>query len=151
MSFIGLDDSRRISTNTIWRSHTRGTNGSRLMDEHKWIAGQNFRCVTRDGKVLATHFRLGEPVRMEEEGELQAYSRCRIALQPLADDRWIAGENSFQAICLSLDYLRTVLKVFIADGGCVYWGDTDSHVDTNSAWFAPMPSFAQLRRNLDGT
>jgi hypothetical protein len=120
------------------------------MKQYSWIAEQHFRCVTRDGKVLETQVRLSEPDQIKQEGELHAYSRCRMSLVPLADDRWISAENSFQAICLSLDHLRTVLKVFIADGGCVYWEDTDSHVDISSPWFAPMPNFSEMRSKLDG-
>ena len=116
------------------------------MSEPQWIAEQYFRCVARDGEVLAARVRLISPAMVEPEGELHGYWRCRMALAPLADDRWIAAASGFQAICLALEHLRTVLRVFVAEGGAVYWEDTDCHVDISSPWFAPMPSLAELRR-----
>ena len=116
------------------------------MAVHKWIAEQDFRCVRSSGEVFGLTVRIGRPtqVAIEKENARHAYTRCRIALEPLAKDRWGAGENAFQALCLSLDYVRTVFKVFLAEGGRIYWKDTDSHVDIASPWFAPMPSLASL-------
>jgi hypothetical protein len=116
------------------------------MAVYKWIAEQDFRCVRPSGEVFDLTVRIGKPtqVAIENETSRHAYARCRIALEPLAKDRWGAGENAFQALCLSLDYVRTVFKVFLAEGGRIYWKDTDSHVDIASPWFAPMPSLASL-------
>lgn len=113
-------------------------------EEYIWIAEQRFRCVRPDGESFDVDVRLSQPVTVPvEEGE-HPYSRCRIALEPLAKDRWGPGNNAFQALCLSLDYIRTVLKVFVGEGGHIYWEDTDSLVDLESSWFAPLPSAAQL-------
>jgi hypothetical protein len=113
------------------------------MAEHRWIAEQSFRCVRPDGVTLAVVVRLGEPVEVRTEPD-RVYARCRIGLAPLAHDRWGAGNNAFQALCLSLDYVRTVFKVFVAEGGRVYWADSGSIVDLQSPWFAPLPSLAEI-------
>ena len=114
------------------------------MAVYKWIAEQDFRCVRPSGEVLGLTVRIGQPTPVETEDAKHGYTRCRIALEPLAKDRRGAGENAFQALCLSLDYVRTVFKVFLAEGGRINWKDTDSHVDIASPWFAPMPSLASL-------
>jgi hypothetical protein len=114
------------------------------MTVYKWIAEQDFRCVRPSGEVLALTVRIGQPVPVDAGDAGQGYARCRIAMEPLAKNRWGAGQNAFQALCLSLDYVRTVFKVFLAEGGRIYWEDTDSHVDIASPWFAPLPSLASL-------
>jgi hypothetical protein len=83
----------------------------------KWIAEQDFRCVRPSGEVLALTVRIGQPVPVDAGDAGHGYARCRIAMEPLAKDRWGAGQNAFQALCLSLDYVRTVFKVFLAEGG----------------------------------
>jgi hypothetical protein len=110
------------------------------MNDYDWIAEQDFRCVRPSGERFDLIVRIGEPVPAETEEKGHSYARCRIALEPLARDRWGPGQNRFQALCLSLDYIRTVFKVFLAEGGRIYWGDSESHIDMASSWFAPLPS-----------
>jgi len=115
------------------------------MSHRKWIAEQRFRCVPREGRPFDLVVRIGEPETVEpsEEGE-HAYGRCWLSLAPLTPDRWLAGENQFQALCLGLEHIRVVFRIFLADGGRIYWDDTDSHVDIESSWFGPMPSIPGL-------
>ena len=121
-------------------------------DDFNWIAEQAFRCRTPDGKTFPVLVRLGMPELVDdgrEERLARYHHRCRLGLDPLALDRWIGGNNAFQALCLSLDYVRTVFKVFVAEGGRLYWGDeADSPVDLDSPWFAPMPGIAQIGLKL---
>lgn len=111
---------------------------------HNWIAEQRFRCLRPSGEEFDLTIRIGEPVSAEIPERGTTYARCRIGLEPLALDRWGAGNNAFQALCLSLDYVRTVFKVFLAEGGRIYWEVTGSHVDISSPWFAPLPSYSEI-------
>lgn len=121
------------------------------MTEHNWIAEQQFRCISVDGKIFPLTLRISEPIEVETEAGSQPHARCRISLEPIAADRWGPGQNKFQALCLSLDYVRTVFKVFLAEGGRIYWEETDSPIDIQSPWFAPLPSLAELGgRNVPG-
>jgi hypothetical protein len=96
--------------------------------------------------------RIGTPEMVPASDEMRhAHCRSRLSLDPLARNRWIAGQNAFQVLCLALDYVRTVFKVFVAEGGRVYWGDDmDSSVDLDSPWFEPRPSFTQIGLKLSG-
>ena len=118
--------------------HTRTTSST------TGLAEQKFRCLRPSGEAFFLTIRIGEPVSTEISEQGPTYSRCRIGLEPLALERWGAGNNAFQAICLSLDYVRTVFKIFIAEGGRVYWEDTDSHIDISSPWCAPLPSYSEI-------
>jgi len=62
------------------------------------------------------------------------------------DECSIGGVNQFQALCLSIDYVRRVLKVFVAEGGRVYWRDTDGPVDLDSPCFLPMQSLSDFKK-----
>lgn len=106
-------------------------------EEQVWLAEQRFRCVQRDGCTFPLVVRIGQPVPVPGQ---HLYSRCWIALEPLAHGRWGPGSNAFQALCLSLDYIRTVFKIFTGEGGRIYWEETDSLVDLDSPWFAPYPN-----------
>jgi len=117
-----------------------------------WMAEERFQCRAPDGKLFAVLVRLTAPELVDDRKEgLHPYYRCQLGLEPLAKDRWIAGGSTFQALCLSLDYLRKVFKVFVAEGGRVYWGDsTDSVVDLDSSWFAPMLETSKIGLKLSG-
>lgn len=104
----------------------------------RWIVSQAFRCVGPGGKSAVVNVRIGLPEDDTTDGHQGA--QCRIGLEPLARDRWCGGANGFQALCLSLDYIRKVFKVFLAEGGRIYWIDDDCPIDPDSSWFAPMLS-----------
>lgn len=112
----------------------------------KWIAEESFRCIPRTGKTFTLHLRISNPETVAEDGDRSAYGRMCVSLLPLVDERWIGGVNQFQALCLSIDYIRRVLKVFVAEGGRVYWRDTDGPVDLDSACFLPMPSLSDFQK-----
>lgn len=113
-----------------------------------WIAEQNFRGVYPSGQTFDLTFRLSLPVTLRDEPDQPEYAQCRIAIAPLAQDRWVKANNGFQALCMAIEHLRTVFKVFLAEGGRIYWEDTDSPIDINSCWFAPLPSLRELQEAL---
>ena len=115
------------------------------MESQKWIAEQRFRCVPPEGGVFDLTIKIGEPMTVrQEDGPSRSFGKCKLALLPLAADKWVSGGNQFQAMCLALDHIRVVFRVFLAEGGRIYWEDTNSHVDVDSVWFAPLPDAASL-------
>ena len=112
----------------------------------KWIAEESFRCIPRTGKTFALQVRIAEPETIVEDGVRSAYGSVHVSLLPLVDERSIGGVNQFQALCLSIDYVRRVLKVFVAEGGRVYWRDTDGPVDLDSPCFLPMQSLSDFKK-----
>lgn len=106
----------------------------------KWIAEEKFTCAPKSGKRFTVVARIGEPVAMPAEGDLSAYGRCPVSLEPLIPLRRIHGANQFQALCLAIDYIRRVLKAFVAEGGRVYYPGTGNLIDLDSTSFLPMES-----------
>jgi len=104
-----------------------------------WMAETSFECVEANGRRFRTVARIGTPERLPGDGKLAAYSRCKISLLPLVAERTIAGADNFQALCLSIEFLRTMLKVFAASGGQVLFPGTRSHIDLTSPSFLPLP------------
>ena len=109
-----------------------------------WMAETSFDCVDPSGRRFRAVARIGAPQDLPREGKLSAYSRCRVSLSPLIAERTIAGADKFQALCLSIEFLRTMLKAFAASGGQVLFPGTRSHIDLASPSFLPWP-------DLEGT
>lgn len=105
-----------------------------------YMASEVFRCVVRDGGGFDLVVSIAPPYIVSSEEDLSECARCIISMEPLMPPLAVGGVNSFQALCLALEYVRNVLKSFVADGGRIYWRDTDSPIDLSSSWFAPMPS-----------
>ena len=110
------------------------------------MVSETFRCIRSTGETFDVVITISPPDTVPTQGELSEYVQCTISMGKLLPLRMVGGLNAFQSLCIALDYIRTVLKSFVADGGRVYWRDTDSPVDLNSPWFAPMPSI----KSLDG-
>jgi hypothetical protein len=111
----------------------------------EWIAAQTFRCVPLQGKPFVATARIAKPVLVPASDECASFARCRVSLTPIAAERAGGGNNEFQALCLSLDFIRNALKTFVAEGGRVYFGDSDSPANLDSPWFAPLLSLAELQ------
>jgi hypothetical protein len=109
-----------------------------------WMAETSFDCVEPSGRRFRAVARIGVPQNLPLEGKLSPYSRCRVSLSPLVAERTIAGADTFQALCLSIEFLRTMLKAFAASGGQVLFPGSHSHIDLTSPSFLPWP-------DLDGT
>jgi hypothetical protein len=103
------------------------------------MAETSFDCVEPSGRRFRAVARIGTPERLPRDGKLSAYSRCKVSLLPLVAERAIAGSDNFQALCLSIEFLRTMLKVFAASGGQVLFPGTRSHIDLTSPSFLPWP------------
>lgn len=115
-----------------------------------WMAEQRFSCKPPQGAAFAVTARIGAPEIVEKD-ETRPFRRCRIGLDPLAKDRWVAGANGFQALCLSLDYIRRVFKVFAAEGGRIYWEHSAELADLDSPSFTPMLDLGRVGLRLDGS
>jgi hypothetical protein len=76
----------------------------------EWIAETFFDCLPAQGASYALCVRLGLPNFMPAEGELHAYARCSVSMSPMPEERSIAGENKFQALCLALHFIRKTTK-----------------------------------------
>lgn len=105
------------------------------------LAFENFTCINNLGKKFNAHVVLDMPKLIKNSEAQSVHFECLISIEPLIKKHIIYGENSFQALCMSLESIRGILKSFVADGGRVYWRDTNHPVDLDSPWFAPMYSF----------
>jgi len=110
-----------------------------------WIAEHRFDCEPADGRKFTVVARIGRPTLSPREGRLAAYGRCPVALAPLIPERWIGGEDQFQALCLALDFIRQSLKAFSAAGGRVRFHKTKNLIDLDNASFVPLATLDDLR------
>src|SRR5260221_13286343 len=76
-------------------------------------------------------------------GRLWSLSRI---LGSLTGDRWIGGENQFQALCLAIEFIRITLKAFADEGGRIYYHQTKEMVDLHSPSFVPLDGEPNGRR-----
>ena len=104
------------------------------------LAEQVFHCVARDGEAFELVARFGFPVLRAVPPPINSHAELTISFEPLARERKCGGANEFQALCLAIEFLRTTLRAFSAEGGRVYWQNTDSLVDLQSPWLGPFPS-----------
>ena len=111
----------------------------------RWIAETSFDCVDPKGKRFRAVARVGEPEVVPHEGKLSAYARCPISFMPFTAERKIAAHDTFQALCLTIQVLRTVLKGFVRSGGKVLFPGTKSHIDLDDPSFLPLLDLAELR------
>ena len=66
-------------------------------------------------------------------------------MEPLLAERGIGGENQFQALCLAIDFIRKVLKIFVAQGGRVVFPGTEAPIDLDNPSFCSWPEIKDLR------
>jgi hypothetical protein len=111
-----------------------------------WIAEEQFDCVPRRGKRFTLVLKIGPPIVLPSKGKLSSFARAPLSMQPLFAEKNIGGENTFQALCLAIEHARTVFKVFLSEGGRIYWRDTENPIDVESPWFCPLPSMKELSR-----
>jgi len=112
----------------------------------EWIAKTSFDCVDSRRRRFRAVARVGAPDVVPRQGKLAEYSRCAVSLVPLVPERTIGGADTFQALCLAIEFLRTMLKAFTASGGQVLFPGTKSHIDLNNPSFCPWPDLAALRK-----
>src|SRR5215831_7793753 len=97
-----------------------------------WIAEQHFACESASGEKFTAVARIGRPAQMPAEGELASYGRVLVSLEPFVSERWVGGDDKFQALCLAIHFVRLTLKGFAADGGRVYFHDTIYPIDLDA-------------------
>ena len=113
--------------------------------DRRWIGETSFDCVDAKGKRCRVVARIGEPTTMPRKGNLAAYGWCPVSMEPLVAERGIGGENQFQALCLAIDFIRKVLKSFVAQGGRVFFPRTNAPIDLDSPSFCSWPDISDLR------
>lgn len=97
-----------------------------------------------NGRRFRLLVRIGEPTTKPREGTLAAYGWCPVSLEPLVRERGIGGDDQFQALCLTIDFIRMVLKAFVAQGGRVFLLRTAAPIDLDNPSFCSWPDLAEL-------
>ncbi len=108
------------------------------------IAETKFDCVDRDGNAFTAELQFGNLV----PGPLRdgfTESRLDISLEPLFPERGMRGTDSFQAICLAIEFVRKALRAFIVHGGRVYYPQTKTPIDLDDYAFTPISEFIDPR------
>jgi hypothetical protein len=103
----------------------------------KWIAETAFDCIEPEGKRFRAVARIGLPTTVPRKGKLAAYGRCAVMVKPLVSERAAGGNDQFQALCLAVDMVRKTLKTFAAQGGRVFFPQTDTPIDLDDPSFCP--------------
>jgi len=125
-------------------------------NQSKWMAKVTFVCVDINGERFRVVARIGIPEKMPKQGKLSAYGLCPVSIAnfkkllliggEIKKTSWIGGENEFQALCLSIDYIRVALRSFVAHGGRIYFRNTDLVIDVDSPSFCPLLPPIKLRK-----
>ena len=110
----------------------------------EWIAEAQFDFVpAQRRKRIRVTVRVGRPFLVPTKGG-HPYGRCPVSLAPVIPESWIGGADQFQALCLTLEFIRTVLKAYVAEGGRVYSSGTDLPIGLDDPSFVPISGFAKL-------
>ncbi|MCS7471512.1 hypothetical protein NZK35_33100 [Stieleria sp. ICT_E10.1] len=108
------------------------------------FAETKFDCVDRDGNAFTAELQFGNivpgPVR---DGITE--SRLDMSLEPLFPERGMRGTDSFQAICLAIEFVRKALRAFVAHGGTVYYHQSQTPIDLDDYAFTPISEFIDPR------
>jgi hypothetical protein len=112
----------------------------------RWIAETAFDCVDQRRRRFSAVARIGPPEVVPRDGKLAAYARSPMSFTPFTAERRIGGIDTFHALCLAIQVLRTVLKSFVRSGGQVLFPGTNSHIDLDDPTFLPLLDLAELRR-----
>jgi hypothetical protein len=100
-----------------------------------WIAEQRFECERESGEKFTAIVRIGRPVQMPSDGDLAAYGRVPVSFEPFVSERWVGGDDKFQALCLAIHFVRLTLKDFASGGGRVYFHDSTQPIDLDAPSF----------------
>lgn len=114
------------------------------------IAEREFDCVDPGGTRFRTVVRIAVPVDHPREGDLAEYSTCDVNVEPLTPAVSVGGVDSFQALCLAMHLVRSVLKGFAASGGRVFAAGTNAPVNLDDPSFETWPDPEQIRRGRGG-
>jgi hypothetical protein len=88
------------------------------------FATREFSCVSPTGEQFAFTMQLGRPTPVSDEPESDW--RCPVTIPFDEQTRDIYGVDSWQALCLALSLVHSLLADFIQRGGKLYYpGTTD--------------------------
>jgi hypothetical protein len=96
-----------------------------------------FDGATRDGKEIVIHVAIGDAHEYAKK-----YPRpdpgFYVEIEPLLGRKCSVGTDSFMAMCFGIEMVRKALRIFVANGGSVYFRGTRSPIDLESYWFEPL-------------
>ena len=108
------------------------------------IAETKFDCVDRDGNPFTAVLEIGNLVPGPIRNGITE-SKLDISLEPLFPQRGMGGIDSFQAICLAIEFVRKALRAFVAHGGTVYYQQSKTPIDLDDYAFTPISEFIDPR------
>ncbi len=96
-----------------------------------------FDGVTRDGKEIVIQIAVGGAREFAKKypGPNPGFY---VEVEPLMGRRSSIGTDSFMAMCFGIKLVRDVLKVFVANGGSVYFRRTRLPIDLESNSFQAL-------------
>lgn len=101
------------------------------------FASRELSCVSPAGEQFAFTVQVGRP--MPVSGEPESDWRCPVTIPFEGQTRDIDGVDSWQALCLALSQVHSVLADFIQRGGKLYHRGTTDEFTHNGF---PMPPAA---------
>lgn len=108
------------------------------------FAETKFDCVDREGNAFTAVLQFGNIVPGSVRDGITE-SRLDMSLEPLFSQRGMRGTDSFQAICLAIEFVRKALRAFVAHGGIVYYHQSKTPIDLNDYAFTPISEFIDPR------
>ena len=89
------------------------------MVKRELIAERTIYAIDKDSRGFEIRIMIGKPYRTESENESWACPVAAVGLRGRLPD--MVGVDSWQALMLARSILRTVLTIFLDDGGRLYW------------------------------
>jgi hypothetical protein len=96
-----------------------------------------FDGATRDGREIVIHVSIGDAREFAKKypGPDPGFY---VEVEPLVGRRSSVGTDSFMAMCFGIELVRKALRIFVANGGSVYFRGTRSPIDLESYWFQSL-------------
>lgn len=108
------------------------------------FAQTKFDCVDREGNAFTAALLFGNIMPGTVRDGITE-SKLDISLEPLFPQRHMRGSDSFQAICLAIEFVRKALRAFVAHGGTVYYQQSKTPIDLDDYAFTPISEFIDPR------
>jgi hypothetical protein len=99
-----------------------------------------FDGVTRGGRDIVIHVAIGDPKGFAKKHK-ESDPGFFVEVEPLVGRKRCVGTDSFMAMCFGIELVREALKIFVANGGSVYFRHTRSPIDLESHSFQPLGHF----------
>lgn len=111
---------------------------------NKVFAETKFDCVDRGGNAFTAVLQFGNIMTGAVRDGITE-SKLDISLEPLFPQRHMRGSDSFQAICLAIEFVRKALCAFVAHGGIVYYQQSKTPIDLDDYAFTPISEYIDPR------